>query len=152
MKTKFVSFLMATVSKIWQCRGVNISINSNYMKDKINNWLLMLASDTNIPSDIVALNFGLFESADDYYVVYLTGSKVYDPDDDDWACDIDWEPKEKYLMLPEAKCDIMGWEEFQNKVATILIEAFGKDASLSRWLGKRTVTTGFDDGQLERLI
>ena len=39
--------------------------------------------------------------SDKGYMVYITGSEVYDAGDDDWAGEIDYQPprKDKYLLL-----------------------------------------------------
>ena len=57
------------------------------MKKQIEDWLLELSHNEVIPENIVALNFGIFES-ENGYCVYLIGSESYDADDDDWACDV----------------------------------------------------------------
>ena len=54
------------------------------MKKQIEDWLLELSHNEVIPENIVALNFGIFES-ENGYCVYLIGSESYDVDDDDWA-------------------------------------------------------------------
>ena len=66
---------------------------SDYMEEEIRHWIQQINDETILPSDIVAFNFGLFES-EEGYCIYLTGSKFYDESDDDWACDIDFEPIE----------------------------------------------------------
>lgn len=62
---------------------------SDYMEEEIRHWIQQINDETILPSDIVAFNFGLFES-EEGYCIYLTGSKFYDESDDDWACDIDF--------------------------------------------------------------
>ena len=62
------------------------------MKEEIRHWIQQINDETILPSDIVAFNFGLFES-EERYCIYLTGSIFYDESDDDWACDIDYETK-----------------------------------------------------------
>ena len=52
------------------------------MKKQIEDWLLELSHNEVIPENIVALNFGIFES-ENGYCVYLIGSESYDVDDDD---------------------------------------------------------------------
>ncbi|MDF2858168.1 MAG: hypothetical protein K0Q87_4019 [Neobacillus sp.] len=41
-----------------------------------------------LPKEIKALNTGLFSP----YGIELIGAKVYDPEDDDWACEEDFVP------------------------------------------------------------
>ena len=66
------------------------------LEEKIEYWLDQMNVETScLPADIVAFNFGLFET-ENGYGIYLIGSKSYDEQDDDWACDIDFEPEDKY--------------------------------------------------------
>ena len=104
------------------------------MKKQIEDWLLELSHNEVIPENIVALNFGIFES-ENGYCVYLIGSESYDVDDDDWACDVDYEPVDKYL----------------NEVITILLDIISLE-KVSAWLlHTKYITVGFDDGVLEKI-
>jgi hypothetical protein len=51
------------------------------------------------PSSVVAFNIGLVETFAGYSA-YLAGADRYDPDDDDWACDEAFTPRERYVRLP----------------------------------------------------
>lgn len=53
---------------------------SDYMEEEIRHWIQQINDETILPSDIVAFNFGLFES-EEGYCIYLTGSKFYDESD-----------------------------------------------------------------------
>lgn len=121
------------------------------MKEKITNWLQRLNDEEAVPSNIVALNFGLFNS-EKGYCIYLIGSEHYDETDDDWACDVDFEPKEKYLEITDADVQNMSWEKFQNDVVQIISDYICQttvcDSSL---FFNRVVTIGFDDGDLVRV-
>ena len=85
------------------------------MEEEIRHWIQQINDETILPSDIVAFNFGLFES-EEGYCIYLTGSKFYDESDDDWACDIDFEPNRKYLMLASGSILNMNWKQILYKV------------------------------------
>ena len=52
------------------------------MEEEIRHWIQQINDETILPSDIVAFNFGLFES-EEGYCIYLTGSKFYDESDDE---------------------------------------------------------------------
>ena len=121
------------------------------MKQKIFDWLDRIDHNENIPSTVTAFNIGIFEQ-DGGYCLYLTGSDVYDADDDDWACDVDFEPAEKYLPLAGPDIKSMEWEEFQNMIVEIVSDYLDtvvkKGASI---FADRVVTVGFDDGELVRI-
>lgn len=63
-------------------------------------WLRRVNQSSPPPDDVVAYNFGIFES-EGGYILYLVGSREYDPDDDDWACHEDYVPVEKYFEPPQ---------------------------------------------------
>lgn len=121
------------------------------MKEAIANWLYRIEKDETIPCEITAFNFGLFEQ-ERGYCVYLTGSIQYDEADDDWACNVDFEPKEKYIELTTEQCMEMSWEEFQATVREIISDYIGKASVKSMFRSReRIVTIGFDDGELEKI-
>jgi len=66
------------------------------MENSIINWIQRISEQEVIPSNIIAFNLGLFKS-EEGYCIYMIGSQQYDETDDDWACDDDYEPKEKYF-------------------------------------------------------
>ena len=85
------------------------------------------------------------------YCIYLTGSKFYDESDDDWACDIDFEPNRKYLMLASGSIQNMNWKQILYKVKNIIFNFITANAyKLPLFVGK-IVTIGFDDGDLVRI-
>lgn len=93
------------------------------MRTKIEHWIKTINKETGCPTDVIALNFGLFESVNGYGI-YLIGSKSYDENDDDWACDIDFEPQNKYLMLTHDDVQNMDWKEIQHEVTNIISNIF----------------------------
>lgn len=119
------------------------------MEQQIKSWLEVINTKETIPSDIKALNFGLFESLDGYGI-YLTGSRKYDENDDDWACNNDYEPAQRYFYLPKNE---MKWDEFLKYVSEILtkhLSVFAKEVSSPFY--KKVITVGFDDGDLKRIL
>lgn len=109
----------------------------NQMKETLINRLGRIEKRETVPNEIVAFNFGLFEQ-DKGYCVYLTGSTQYDATDDDWACNIDFEPKEKYIEFSSEECAEMTWEDFQISVKEIVTEYIGKTSVrkvYSEWEG-----------------
>ncbi len=93
-----------------------------------------------------AINIGLFQSQGNY-TAYLVGSNKYEPDNDDWACNEDFAPSNKYLML---NLEAMEWQTVQQHVIDAVLEILNS--------GRQTIlncvpniTVGFDDGDLERV-
>lgn len=115
------------------------------MKEKINNWLISLEQKEQIPEDIVALNIGMYET-ENGYCLYLCGATHYDENNDDWACDMDYQAEDAYLSLPSES----GWNSFLNQVADVLrhyVEAHTGHTLFDN----RILTIGFDDGDLIRI-
>lgn len=115
----------------------------------LENWLANLCTEKP-PKKIVAYYFGLFQS-DTSYMVHLTGSETFDEDDDDWAASDDYEPREKYFVLP-GEYNQFDWEEVLKKVSAELRAFFEtKTFTDSFFVKAKAIATGFDDGDLIRL-
>jgi len=100
-------------------------------------------------SDVIAFNFGLFES-EEGYMSYLIGAKEYDPEDDDWACDESYTPANRYFLIPDSKG--ASWEDVQNVMTEVLKKFVDSDGFNNTVLSDSIVITiGFDDGELERI-
>ena len=103
------------------------------MKKQIEDWLLELSHNEVIPENIVALNFGIFESENGY-----------------WACDVDYEPVDKYLNIEGVDVGVDS-DKFLNEVITILLDIISLE-KVSAWLlHTKYITVGFDDGVLEKI-
>ncbi len=101
-----------------------------------------------IPEEIVAVNLGLFETADGY-AAYITGSRAYDPEDDSWASSEDFVPKAKYFPLGSAFPGVP-WSDALASYRRLLESYLAKHprSQLHRLMA---ITVGFDDGDLEPL-
>lgn len=119
------------------------------MRKLIEKWILQLCHKESSTNDIVALNFGIFET-ERGYSLYLIGSKQYDEHDDDWACYVDYEPTSKYL---EITCDrITDWKSFMDEAMMIISDIIKTPSvSNSSLFSGKIITIGFDDGPLERI-
>lgn len=82
------------------------------MENRIYKWLEVIDRNEIVPNEITALNIGFFETPDGYSL-YLIGAAGYDADNDDWACDEDYEPAEKYLPMAKEIVGNMDWENFR---------------------------------------
>lgn len=115
-------------------------------------WLSKLC-DAEFPDEsIVAYNFGLFETQNGY-TIYLIGSKEFDNDDSDWACNNDFEPEHKYFDLPANDYKSLSWQQVMDKIVSELT-AFSKSSRFrnSYFSQAQAITTGFDDGDLVQII
>ena len=121
------------------------------MKDEIINWLMNIQKIDGIPpSEVVAFNFGIYESPNGYKI-YLVGSFEYDENDDDWACIAMPTESYRYLNLPK-ELQSKEWDEILKHCAESLTELEQK-GKLNIDLLKNVIaiTTGFDDGELIKI-
>jgi len=115
------------------------------------NWITKININSSLDEEIVAINFGIFES-ENGYMVYITGSNEYDPDDDDWASEINFEPSQnlKYFNIPSELTKDIHWEEVQSDIESTLKKIIAQNKDLNLFKNRR-ITTGFDDGNLVRI-
>lgn len=111
-------------------------------KEIVKQWIVSVEKEQNLPENIVALNFGLYEP----YGIELTGANRYDPVNDDWACEEDYVPEHRTcppLGIPATK----EWEEVLWEMAALLKDVMRETPELSLWRVKH-ITVGFSDGDL----
>ncbi len=112
------------------------------IKEIIKNWILEINKQEIIPKEIIALNFGLFEP----YGIELIGSKYYDSEDDDWACEEDFEPLQR--VCPDLNIPLnIKWEDVLDMIVKILKELVFELENIEI-LKVEHITTGFSDGNL----
>jgi hypothetical protein len=121
------------------------------MKKGLINWLNNIQKIDGIPpKEVIAFNFGIYES-ETGYKIYLVGSFEYDENDDDWAC-IEMPTKShRYFDLPK-ELQSKAWDEILTACANSLIE-LEKEGKLKIDLFKNAIaiTAGFDDGELIKI-
>lgn len=95
--------LNENIEKIRKFFNIEESNNSELLLDLINkykisfkDWLEKLVKTEPVPNEIKGLYFGLFEQ-NNGAVLYIAGSERNYEEDDDWACDPDYWPDERYL-------------------------------------------------------
>jgi hypothetical protein len=118
------------------------------LTDLLSDWIKKIEDENPPAGNIVAINFGMFVS-DKGYMVYLTGSEIYDPDDDDWSGEIDYQPvrKNKYVLLPREFTNGLKWPGVLELVINTLKELVRKQPGRLLF-ERRVLTAGFDDGDL----
>lgn len=123
--------------------------SDNTFDERIFAWLE--AVDNPVPEGIKAIYIGIFES-ENGYMLHLAGSRHYDENDEDWACDEDFVPEQQYTELYTKGMKDTGWESILNAVVSAVsryLETKSDDPS-SPFHGK-IVAVGFDDGNLVRV-
>ena len=118
------------------------------MNKTLQNWIdNVLQKD--IPDNVVAFCFNLYEEADGSWGMELVGTDWFDLEDEDWACNevTDFDTRDD-LYTWEMECD---WEEALAYMVRELTEylATGKYAETLK--ASTGVGVGFVDGDLEIL-
>lgn len=102
-----------------------------------------------IPDDVVALSFNIYEDGKRRWSVEVVGTSSFDIGGEDWACD--------EATDFETRNDPFSWDEKTNwkNVASEVAEAVQKYLEVGRYADKlktlRGVATGFVDGDLNLL-
>ena len=121
------------------------------LSETLYNWITEISDNSVIPVEITAINFGIFETRTGYSL-HCTGSIAYDPNDDDWATQIDFDPTPslKYFALSKELIGNKKWNDIFNEVEQALKLIFSQN-SANLLFNKIIITTGFDDGELLRV-
>lgn len=117
---------------------------------KLVDWIIELGHAEPPESDIIAFNFGLFESADEGYRLYLSGSRIFDPGNHDWACDQDYYPGGRYFDHNFNRES--SWEAMLEH-AISLTSRYCQSCQFEKSFlcHAKAITVGFDDGELQRI-
>jgi len=114
-------------------------------------WLKRVSQSSLPPTGIAAYYLGIFET-ERGYVAHLSGSREYDPADDDWACREDYVPAEKYFELRESFTLGTDWREVQRVLGSFVKRFIETPSSSGSFLADGSVVAvGFDDGDLARV-
>lgn len=112
----------------------------------IKDWVQRITNDEQPVEGIIAYYFGLFRN-EKSYIIYLVGSFEYDTESPDWAFNDDFEPKDKYLALPDLNG--LEWEEVLRKVKIELEDILSSESLKDSFLGQaKAIAMGFDDGDI----
>jgi len=99
-----------------------------------------------IPSDIIAFNINIYQSP---FFIEIVGSTEFDKQDEDWACNEDWIPKERRIEVSES---IYGssWEDAQVNISN-MAKSFLKSnlSNVEKIKNAAGFAVGFVDGNLE---
>ena len=118
------------------------------MNRKLEKWINRLLKK-NIPDNVIAFCFNLYEESDGSWEMELVGTDYFDLEDEDWGCyEVhDFGSREKSFNW-KMECD---WEEALAYIVNELNQylANGKYANLLK--ASKGVGVGFVDGSLEIL-
>ena len=118
-----------------------------------NVWLYQAVTTSPIPTDVKAYCFNLNSPSgyenEGIFGIELIGSPQYIPDDEDWACEENWEPLERDLLIPLCY-STTDWEVCLKKMHQ-LIELFLLSENDASKLLKQSdaIGIGFVDGNLD---
>ena len=116
--------------------------------NRVSEWLDVVL-ETDIPAEVVAFGFNLYEDIDHDWAMELIGTSKFDVDDEDWLCNevTDLDTRENPLRWHRET----GWEEILNDIVSALKEYLknGKYADILK--AKSGVGVGFVNGNIEIL-
>jgi|GEM_PF-2004266 len=92
-----------------------IEINIDELKKEFNNWLSEVIKKESLPKNIKSVYFGIttmkfpkIDNGKEKTTVYISGSQLSPEQDVDWACDTEYFPCNRYILLTEFnKIDII---------------------------------------------
>lgn len=115
-------------------------------------WLENSNEIENVDNSIIGFNFGLIQTTNGFEM-YLIGSKAFDKDDEDWATNVDFEPKQKYFQFGKEFSADKDWQDIL-KISEKLIRNYvdSEKFKTSLFANAKGITTGFDDGNLTLII
>lgn len=103
--------------------------------------------NTEIPENVVALNFNLYDDGDSNWSMELVGTNSFSIDDPDWACDetFDFNTRNNPLKWVR-KCS---WDDFRSNTVAAVTRylADGKYADIMKKY--KGIGVGFVDGDIE---
>lgn len=120
-------------------------IDKKTIKSVIRNWLLEIEKEENIPVDIVAISFNLYEP----YGLEVVGSKWFDKNDEDWACEEDFVPQKRHCPTLKISDEII-WVQVLEAIIFILKELLAEHPKMQLFQVKY-IAVGFVDGNLHIL-
>lgn len=125
-------------------------MKKDFYREEFAAWLARV-SRRSPPRGVVAYYVGLFETPEGC-TAYLVGSREFDPEDDGWACDDFYAPREKYLPLPEKVDNIRDARRVRRRVARAVEEFLAAPENRDSFLARaEPLAVGFDDGDLLRV-
>lgn len=116
--------------------------------DEVSEWLDNVL-ETDIPNEVIAFGFNLYDDGDCNWSLELIGTSEFDIDDEDWLCNevTDFDTRDEPFQWSQNA----EWEEILNHITDVLKEYLesGKYADVLK--AKSGIGVGFVDGDVEIL-
>lgn len=120
--------------------------NRDKIKKAFFSWLNGIFS-ADIPDNVVAVNFNLYDDGDDKWSVEFVGAGSFDAEDSDWACDEIVASRDNPFIISKAA----NWQEIQ-QLAKKYISSYMNTGKFSDKLKSyAAVGVGFVDGDISIL-
>lgn len=117
--------------------------------DIFSKWLDKNLSD-DLPTDVIAVNFNIYEGTDPTYHIQLIGADKYYVDDDDWVCGEIYSTKEELCYIPRTDA-IKDWEDGLEAVKALVLNYLKVGKYSSKLKKYNVVAVGFVDGDIHTL-
>ena len=111
--------------------------------ESFENWLNETLNQ-DIPAEVVAFNFNLYEDTGNAWSMELVGTRTYDADDEDWACDEVFDNRETPLRWQENA----SWQSITDKVENLIKTYLDQGKYGAKMKTYRAVAVGFVDENL----
>jgi len=118
-------------------------------EDSFKAWLRN-STNTVVPESVRAFSFNLCEFDDNNspFGVELIGSSDFDIEDNDWACDEEWEAKPRMLRIPVAFSS-SSWETCLAAMKRLVVAAIQDDCVGQVLKTREGIAVGYIDGDLD---
>lgn len=131
-----------------EVRNINMGIFDKFKKTKNENykfakWLDSIL-ENELPNNIKAINFNLYEDGNNKWSIELIGSSSFDEKDEDWACDEVFSTRDNpFVIIKESN-----WENIE-KIFTDMVKKYLDTSKNANKLKKyMAIGIGFVDGNL----
>ena len=115
----------------------------------VEKWLNKIL-EQNIPSDVVGLNFNLYEDGSNNWSIELIGTDRFDLEDEAWCCEeiFDFGTRETPFVWKEEKT----WDEILDQMMQIIKKYLEQGLYSSILKQYQGIGIGFVDGDVEMLF
>lgn len=114
---------------------------------KISTWIELIL-EKQVPLNIEAYNFNIYEETDSAYGIQLIGTDSFDLEDEDWAC-TDYYTSDENLCYIDRTPDIEDWQLGLSYIKNLIEEYLLTGGKKEILLNSRAVGVGFVDGAIE---
>ena len=104
-----------------------------------------------IPQTAKAINFNIYEEANNAYGIELIAAASYNSNDEDWACDEVFTTRSNLFYIQRTK-NIIKWEEGQAFICDLIKCYLNTGKYRDKLKSYVAVCAGFVDGNLELLF